>query len=72
MGFTEQDISQLSDRLVDGLIRWGDDASIAARIAEHRQAGADQVTINVITGSPKLPLAEWRRLAAVLRAAAEG
>jgi probable F420-dependent oxidoreductase len=72
MGFTEQDISQLSDRLVDALISWGDDASIAARIAEHRQAGADQVTINMITGSPESPLAEWRRLAAVLRAAAEG
>jgi probable F420-dependent oxidoreductase len=67
MGFTEDDISQLSDRLVDGLVSWGDEARIAAHVAEHRQAGADQVTVNLITGSSELPLAEWRRLAAALR-----
>jgi hypothetical protein len=41
MGFTEDDISQLSDRLVDALVIWGDDDTIAAQVAEHRQAGAD-------------------------------
>jgi probable F420-dependent oxidoreductase len=67
MGFTEDDINQLSDRLVDGLVSWGDEATIAARVAEHRQAGADQVAVNLITGSPELPRADWRRLAAALR-----
>ena len=67
MGFTEEDVSQLSDRLVDGLVAWGDEAAIAARVAEHRQAGADQVAVNLITGSAELPLAGWRRLADVLR-----
>jgi probable F420-dependent oxidoreductase len=67
MGFTEDDISQLSDRLVDGLVSWGDEATIAAQVAAQRQAGADQVAVNMITGSPELPLAEWRTLAAALR-----
>jgi probable F420-dependent oxidoreductase len=66
MGFTEEDIGQLSDRLVDALVIWGDDATIAARVAEHRQAGADQVAVSLITGSSELPVAEWRRLADVL------
>ncbi len=66
MGFTEDDISQLSDRLVDGLVSWGDEARIAAHVGEHRQAGADQVTVNMITGSSELPLTDWRRLAAAL------
>jgi probable F420-dependent oxidoreductase len=51
MGFTDDDISQLSDRLVDALVVWGDEATIAARVAEHRQAGADQIAVNLITGA---------------------
>lgn len=34
-----------SDRLVDGLIAWGDDAAIRARIEAHFEAGADHVCI---------------------------
>jgi len=66
MGFTEDDISQLSDRLIDALVTWGDEATIAARVAEQRQAGADQIAVNLITGSSELPLTEWRRLATAL------
>jgi probable F420-dependent oxidoreductase len=66
MGFTEDDVSQLSDRLVDGLVSWGDETTIAARVAEQRQAGADQVAVSLITGSSELPRTQWRRLAAAL------
>jgi len=66
MGFTDDDTSQLSDRLVDALVTWGDEATIAARVAEHRQAGADQIAVNLITGSPELPVTQWQRLADVL------
>lgn len=51
-----------SDRLVDDLIAWGDDDAIAARIREHRDAGADQVLLQVI-GAAGLPRDEWRALA---------
>lgn len=48
MGFTDQDIDELSDRLVDGLVAWGDADAIAARVAEHRQAGSDHVALTLV------------------------
>jgi probable F420-dependent oxidoreductase len=66
-GFREEDLLDGgSDRLVDGIVAWGEDA-IAARIAAHRAAGADHVCLQVIGGAPKqLPRDSWRRLAAGL------
>jgi probable F420-dependent oxidoreductase len=34
-----------SDRLIDGIVAWGDEAALAARVQEHRDAGADHVAI---------------------------
>jgi probable F420-dependent oxidoreductase len=48
MGFAETEIADLSDRLVDELVTWGDVDTIAARISEHRQAGADQVVLTIL------------------------
>ncbi len=64
LGFTDDDISSCSDRLIDALIACGDEEDIARRIEAHQEAGADHVCIQVITapGSP-LPLDTWRRLA---------
>lgn len=66
LGFTEDDISQASDRLVDALVVWGDEQTIARRVAEHHQAGADHVCVQVVTGEPALPRAQWRALAPAL------
>eukprot|EP01041_Mallomonas_annulata_P037204 gene37204-60453_t len=39
-GFTDDDIANGgSDRLVDALVVWGDEAAIAARVQQHRDAG---------------------------------
>jgi probable F420-dependent oxidoreductase len=67
-GFTDDDIANGgSDRLVDALIGWGDEAAIAARVQQHRDAGADHVCVQVLTSDPRaLPVAEWRTLAPVL------
>ncbi|WIX89530.1 TIGR03620 family F420-dependent LLM class oxidoreductase [Amycolatopsis sp. DG1A-15b] len=54
MGFTEADIADLSDRLVDGLTVWGDFDAVAARLREYRAAGADQVVVR-LDGLPR----EW-------------
>jgi probable F420-dependent oxidoreductase len=64
LGFTDDDISSGSDRLVDALIAWGDEGDVLRRIEAHRDAGTAHVCIQVITtpGSP-LPLEAWRRLA---------
>jgi probable F420-dependent oxidoreductase len=68
MGFAEDEIAQLSDRLVDALVAWGDVDAIAARVAEHRQAGADQVALSVLSAGPpdSLPVDQWRLLAEAL------
>ena len=67
-GFTDDDIANGgSDRLVDALIGWGDEAAIAARVQKHRDAGADHVCVQVLTSDPRaLPVDEWRTLAPVL------
>jgi probable F420-dependent oxidoreductase len=67
-GFTEDDLLDGgSDRLVDGIIPWGDVATIAARIGEHHDAGADHVCIQVLQAdAAALPRDAWRHLAAAM------
>ncbi len=69
-GFTDDDIADGgSDRLVDALVVWGDESTIAARVQEHRDAGADHVCIQVLTDDPAgFPLEQWRALAPALTA----
>ncbi|MCU1502771.1 MAG: hypothetical protein JWM12_2125 [Ilumatobacteraceae bacterium] len=67
-GFTDDDLANGgSDRLVDALVVWGDEATIAARVQAHRDAGADHVCIQVLTEDPRaFPAAQWRTLAPTL------
>src|SRR4051794_18666683 len=67
LGFTDDDVSQLSDRLVDALVAWGDVDALAARVQEHRDAGADHVCVQLI-GSPgeAMNRAVWSELAPAL------
>ncbi|MCW3004546.1 MAG: putative F420-dependent oxidoreductase, family [Conexibacter sp.] len=64
-GATEDDVRDGgSDRLVDAVVAWGDEDAVAARVAEHRAAGADHVCLQVLgdaDGAP--PRDAWRRLA---------
>jgi hypothetical protein len=65
MGFSDDEIAQRADRLIDGLIAWGDVDAVAERLAQHRRAGADHIAVNVLTDSPDaLPVDQWRSLAA--------
>jgi probable F420-dependent oxidoreductase len=68
IGFTDDDLADGgSDRLVDALVVWGDEATIAERVRAHRDAGADHVCVQVLpVGREHQPLAEWRRLAPAL------
>lgn len=69
LGFSEAEIAQGSDRLVDGLFAWGPIERIVERVHAHWQAGADHVCLQVITAKPMdLPAvrAAWRELAAAL------
>ena len=67
MGFSDDEITHLSDRLVDGVVAWGDVETVAVRVSEHIDAGADHVALIVMTDSPdRVPVDEWRQLASAL------
>ncbi|MXP22070.1 TIGR03620 family F420-dependent LLM class oxidoreductase [Gordonia sp. HNM0687] len=68
LGFTEDDLQTVSDRLFDALIAWGDESAVLARIEEHRAAGADHVCVQILQSDHRaMPREQWRRLAAALR-----
>lgn len=68
MGFAADEVARVSDRLVDAVVAWGDLDVVAARIAEHLRAGADQVVLSVLSADPpgSLPVQQWRQLAKAL------
>lgn len=63
-GMTDDDLSDGgSDRLVDHVVAWGDEAAVAQRVRAHRDAGADHVCLQVINADQgRVPMEEWRRL----------
>ncbi|MFB4297525.1 LLM class F420-dependent oxidoreductase [Actinomadura sp. NTSP31] len=68
LGYTQEDVDSVSDRLFDAVIAWGDEEAIKRRVDEHRAAGADHVCVQVLTADQSaFPRDEWRRLAPALR-----
>ncbi len=64
LGFTEDDLLDGgSDRLVDALVAWGDEATIAARVQAHRDAGADHVCLQLLSAGNPLAVEEARAIA---------
>jgi probable F420-dependent oxidoreductase len=66
LGFSDRDVRPPgSDRLIDSVVAHGTADAVAARLGEHLEAGADQVTIQVLGGWDKL-LPTLRELAGPL------
>ncbi|MDP9844929.1 TIGR03620 family F420-dependent LLM class oxidoreductase [Streptosporangium lutulentum] len=65
LGFGDVDsLDSLDDRLVDALVSRGPADAVAHRVEEHLDAGADHVSLFVITATPRTPpLRQWRELA---------
>jgi probable F420-dependent oxidoreductase len=64
-GFSADDLQQVSDRLLDAIIAWGDEEAVLRRIAEHQTAGADHVCVQVLTADQTVfPREQWRRIGA--------
>jgi len=65
LGFSDEDVAGGgSDRLVDAVVCWGDDAQVAERVRRYHDAGADHVCLQVLSGNREsFPLEEYRRLA---------
>jgi probable F420-dependent oxidoreductase len=68
LGYGDEDFADGgSDRLVDAIVVWGDEAAVRARVDAHHQAGADHVCVQVLPHDARaLPMEEWRRLAPAL------
>ena len=66
MGFGDDDINTLSDRLVDALVPWGDAATLARHVEAQRAAGADHVAVSIVSASNPPTVEEWRELAGAL------
>jgi probable F420-dependent oxidoreductase len=45
LGYSAQEIAEVSDRLVDAIVAHGDSTAIAVKVREHLLAGADHVTL---------------------------
>jgi len=67
LGWGDDDLSDGgSDRLVDAIVVWGDEETIAARVQAHHDAGADHVCLQVIDGGTAVTMDAWRDLSAAL------
>lgn len=70
LGFTEEEIENLDDRLLAGLFSMGGVEETGARVKAHLDAGADHVCMQVIGGATggdfAVQLPRWRRLAEAL------
>ena len=66
LGFGEKDFEDGgSDRLVDALVAWGDEASIRSRIISHLDAGASRIKIVSYNPEQRGALPHWKLLEAL-------
>ena len=66
LGFAEEEITNMDDRVVDAIVAWGAVDDIAARVRAHQDAGASHVCIQALRPDHDMPSTEWRELAAAL------
>ena len=62
-GFTEEDITGPSERLIDAIVVCGSIDDVVRRVGEHHDAGADHVCVQVLTADMELPMRQWQDLA---------
>ena len=62
-GFTDDDIGDPSDRLVDAIVVRGSIDDVVTRVREHHDAGADHVCIQALTAGTDFPMQVWSDLA---------
>ncbi len=72
LGYSQNDIAgpdkMPSDKMVDAIVVWGTFETIIKRINDHISAGANHVSVQVLSSKAGvLPTAQWRELAAALK-----
>jgi hypothetical protein len=64
LGFDDRDFADGgSDRFIDNMVLWGSADSVAKRVREHLDAGANQVAVQALSDERGLPRAAWRQIA---------
>lgn len=66
LGYSESDVAERSDRLIDDVLAWGDETAIAARLLAHLDAGADHVLLHPFVSSLPQAVDQLERLAPLL------
>ncbi len=69
LGFSEEDVTTPSDRLIDAIFAWGTPEAIGTRVKAHLDAGADHVCLQVVRHEDDrkgYPRQAWRDLAHLL------
>lgn len=68
LGFTEDDIDNMSDRIVDAVVACGDISVAVERVRQHHEAGADHVCLQVLAPGNDLEtnIRHWGDLAEAL------
>lgn len=67
LGYTDADLSDGgSDRLIDAVVAHGTAEQVAARLAEHLDAGADHVCVQLLTHADADPVPQYAELARAL------
>lgn len=66
LGYSESEIANADDRVVDAIVAWGSMDDIVKRVREHQAAGASHVCLQVLDGTSDVPEAQWRELASAL------
>jgi probable F420-dependent oxidoreductase len=67
LGYSQDELDDGADRVIDAVVAWGDVEAIVARVRAHHDAGADHVCVQVLPRERgDLPFAAWRELAPAL------
>jgi len=63
LGYSEEEITNADDRVVDAIVAWGTLDDVLARVKAHHDAGADHVCIQVLESDRSaVPLDAWRAI----------
>ncbi len=63
LGYTEEEITNADDRVVDAIVAWGTLDDVLDRVKAHQDAGANHVCIQVLEADrAAIPLDAWRAI----------
>lgn len=67
LGYSEEDVTQGADNVVDAIVAWGSLEDVLARVSAHHDAGADHVCVQVLEDDPsQIPEQAWALLGEAL------